>query len=211
MLPLVVVSALLMLGGLWWGLTVLVWIAWEKRFATPARLEAIAEASEKKPSLTSRIVDGIQFGLPSLLSIGLALDGLTGGRLLSAHGWTFPLPFPDAFQILGSFLLFIGLAVFTACANLTGRYVYARAPAERPLLQKGPYRFIRHPIYLSFMLVGGGFILLAQNLVMLPLVYAFTAVTYPDTEERELIELYGDAYREYRKRTGRFLPKFRRG
>jgi protein-S-isoprenylcysteine O-methyltransferase Ste14 len=46
---------------------------------------------------------------------------------------------------------------------------------------------------------------------MLPLVYVFTAIRYPEKEEPELIKLYGDTYREYQKRTGRFLPKFRRG
>ena len=61
------------------------------------------------------------------------------------------------------------------------------------------------------MLVAAGFILLALNLVMLPLAYMFTATRYPKQEEPELIKLYGDAYREYQQRTGRFLPKFRRG
>ena len=108
------------------------------------------------------------------------------------------------------FLLFLGLPLFTAGAYLTGKYVYSKLPEERPLLQRGPYRYIRHPIYLSFLLTSVGFLLLAENIVMLPLLFALTALRYPKPEEEELIQLYGDAYREYRKRTGRFFPKLRR-
>jgi len=210
MLPVVLVSILLAMCGVWWGLAVIAWITWEKRFASPTEGTDSLEETEKKPSWKSKLVDAIEFGAPTVLAVGLALDGFTGPALLNAAGWSIPIPFSEGFQILGTALLFTGLPLLTVGAYLTGRYVYARPPAERPLLQKGPYRFIRHPIYLAFMLVAAGFILLALNLVMLPLVYMFTAIRYPKQEEPELIKLYGDAYREYQQRTGRFLPKFRR-
>ena|SRR2546425_6361969 len=211
MLPVVLVSVLLAVFGLWWGLTVIAWITWEKRFASPGKSASSLQDTEKKPSWKSKLIDAIEFGAPTVLAVGLALDGFTGRALLYAAGWSIPLPFSEGFQVLGAVLLLVGLPLFTVGAYLTGRYVYSRPRAERPLLQKGPYRFIRHPIYLAFMLVAAGFILFALNLVMLPLVYIFTAIRYPKREEPELIELYGDAYREYQQRTGRFLPKFRRG
>src|SRR5207245_11706370 len=101
-----------------------------------------------------------------------------------------PTPVSAGLQILATALLFAGLPLFSVRAYLTGRYVYARPPAERPLLQKGPYRFIRHPIYLAFMLVATGFILLPLNLIMLPHVYMFTAIRHQKQEEPELINLY---------------------
>jgi protein-S-isoprenylcysteine O-methyltransferase Ste14 len=208
-LPILLASALLLTFGLWWGLTVIAWLAWEKRFASPTE-PVSTEEPEAKPSLRSRIIDAVEFGLPSVLTVGLAIDGLTGGRILYAPGWSIPLPFAEAFQGVGTLLLVVGLPLFTVGAYLTGKYVYSKRPEERTLLQRGPYRFIRHPIYLSFMLVGAGFLLLAQNLVVLPLLYFFTAFRYPKDEETELIRRYGDAYVEYRRRTGRFLPKFRR-
>jgi len=211
MLPVLLVSILLAMCGVWWGLTVIAWITWEKRFASPTKNADSLQDTEKKPSWKSKLVDTIEFGAPTVLAVGLVIDGFTGRTLLSAAGWSIPVPFSEGFQILGTVLLFAGLPLFTAGAYLTGRYVYSRQPTDRPLLQKGPYRFIRHPIYLAFMLVATGFILLALNLVMLPLAYMFTATRYPKQEEPELIKLYGDAYREYQQRTGRFLPKFRRG
>ena len=218
-LPLSVASILLLVAGLWWGLTVVAWITWERRFASPGKRRAI-ESREVlledagKPEERTRgslLVDVVEFGMPSVLSIGLALDGLAaGGVVFYASGWSFFLPVSEGFQVLAAVLLFVGLSLFTSGAYLTGKYVYSKLPEERPLLQRGSYRYIRHPIYLAFILTAVGFLLLAQNVVMLPLLIALTAVRYPKVEEQELIRLFGDADLEYRHRTGRFVPKFRR-
>jgi len=210
-LPRVTASLLLLLAGLWWGLAVIAWMTWEKRFASPGLREARARATKQNRDWTSRIVDIGQFGLPTVLAVGLAVDGLVWGAVLYGQPWSFSLPFAEGFQVLGAVLLFTGLPLFTAGAFLTGKYVYSKLPEERPLLQCGPYRYIRHPIYLSFLLTSVGFLLLAANIVMLPLLLALTAIKYPKPEEEKLIRLYGDAYREYRNRTGRFFPKLRRG
>ena len=154
-------------------------------------------------------MDVIQFGLPTVLAVGLAIDGLGSGIVFYGYPLSFFPPFAEVIQLLGAILLFLGLPLFTAGAYLTGKYVYSKLPEERFLLQRGPYRYIRHPIYLSFLVTSVGFLLLAENIVMLPLLFALTALRYPKPEEEELIQLYGDAYREYRKRTGRFFPKLR--
>src|SRR5438552_18093192 len=166
MLPVVLVSILLAMCGVWWGLAVIAWITWEKRFASPAEGTDSLQDTEKKPTWKSKLVDAIEFGAPTVLAVGLAVDGFTGRALLSAAGWSIPVPFSEGFQILGSVLLFAALPLFTVGAYLTARYVYSRPPAERPLLQRGRYRVIRHPIYLAFMLVSAAFLLLALNIVV---------------------------------------------
>src|SRR6266571_5214098 len=211
LLPRITASLLLLLAGLWWGLGVVAWMGWEKRFASAGLREARKRAPKKKRDWSSTIVDVIQFGLPTVLAVGLAIDGLSSGIVFYGYPWSFFPPYAEVFQVLGAVLLFVGLPLFTTGAYLTGKYVYSRLPQERPLLQRGPYRYIRHPIYLSFLLTSIGFLLLAENIVMLPLLFALTAIKYPKPEEEELIHLYGDAYREYRNRTGRFFPKLRRG
>ena len=211
MLPRFAASLLLLLAGLWWGLTVVAWMAWERRFVSAGLRERRAHAPKERRHWTSTIVDVIQFGLPTVLAVGLAIDGIASGIVLYGQPWSFSLPFAVAFQVLGAVLLFIGLPLFTAGAFLTGKYVYSKLPEERPLLERGPYRYIRHPIYLSFLLISVGFVFLAANIVLLPLLFALTAIRYPKREEPELIRLYGDVYREYQSRTGRFLPKLRRG
>src|SRR5206468_11257693 len=158
-----------LLAGLWWGLTVVAWMAWERRFASAGLLVSRAHAPREKRPWASMIVDVIQFGLPTVLAVGPAIDGIASGIIFYGQPWSFSLPFAVAFQVLGAVLLFIGLPLFTAGAFLTGKYVYSRLPEERPLLERGPYRYIRHPLYLSFLLISLGFVFLAASIVLLPL------------------------------------------
>jgi protein-S-isoprenylcysteine O-methyltransferase Ste14 len=78
------------------------------------------------------------------------------------------------------------------------------------LVTHGPYRWVRHPLYslgtlffLSLALIAGSWFLLAVMVCGAPLLLARTPI-----EEAKLIEQYGDQYRDYMKRTGRFFPKF---
>ena len=80
---------------------------------------------------------------------------------------------------------------------------------EHLLSTRGPYRWIRHPLYTvgsSFYISFG---LMADNwfiIVMGILAFIAMAIRTPK-EEANLIEKFGDEYRDYMKRTGRFLPK----
>ncbi len=81
---------------------------------------------------------------------------------------------------------------------------------EHKLTTSGPYRWVRHPLYTvgSSMFVAFG--MMADNWFIAALgVLAFIgmAIRTPK-EEANLIEKFGDEYREYMKRTGRFLPRF---
>jgi len=80
---------------------------------------------------------------------------------------------------------------------------------EHSLVTSGPYRWVRHPMYSITLLAVVGFSLLSANwfigvtgLVALALIVVRTPV-----EERKLIEKFGDEYRQYIKRTGRFCPR----
>jgi len=79
LLPRIAASLLLLLAGVWWGLAVVAWIGWEKRFASAGLRAARAGTTKKKRDWASTIVDVIQFGLPTVLAVGLAIDGLGSG------------------------------------------------------------------------------------------------------------------------------------
>jgi len=182
------------------------WLAWERRFQSPALRAQI----EKGGSASSTgLADVVIFGLPMVVPSVLAFDGLLVGLFLYVPAWTFLLPEAGLFQMLGAALLFLGLILFTAGAYLTGKYVYSKVPDERPLLLRGPFRYVRHPIYLSFLLIGTGFVLLAMNVLTLLCLSLFVNVKGWTHEEAELERLYGERYRQYRKRTGAFLPRLR--
>jgi protein-S-isoprenylcysteine O-methyltransferase Ste14 len=80
---------------------------------------------------------------------------------------------------------------------------------EHKLVTKGPYRWVRHPLYTvgSSMFVAFG--MMANNWLIAALgvlTFILMAIRTPK-EEANLIEKFGDEYREYMKRTGRYLPK----
>jgi protein-S-isoprenylcysteine O-methyltransferase Ste14 len=80
---------------------------------------------------------------------------------------------------------------------------------QHKLVTSGPYRWVRHPLYTigSSMFVAFG--MMADNWFIAALgilAFILMAMRTPQ-EEAHLIEKFGDEYREYMKRTGRFMPK----
>lgn len=81
--------------------------------------------------------------------------------------------------------------------------------APEHLVQSGPYRFIRHPFYTSYLLTWIAGCLVAGQWWLL-LTVAWMLITYiqaSTVEERKFLRSpLSDAYRQYRRHTGRFIP-----
>ena len=90
--------------------------------------------------------------------------------------------------------------------NLTDTVVTRK---EHTLVTNGPYRWVRHPFYLSGLLCVFTFSLAAANwfvFVSGGLVVVLQAIR-SRKEEQNLIARFGDDYRKYMARTGRFVPR----
>lgn len=77
------------------------------------------------------------------------------------------------------------------------------------LITTGPYARIRHPLYTAMFGWAVALALVSANWVfvfMVALTVVMTAARTP-REEQMMIEQFGDEYREYMSRTGRFLPR----
>ncbi|MCR4316828.1 MAG: isoprenylcysteine carboxylmethyltransferase family protein [Planctomycetes bacterium] len=75
----------------------------------------------------------------------------------------------------------------------------------------GPYRFVRHPLYLGSIVIATGFALLIGDEVVLALMIIYFSTFYYLAiidEEEKCVQRFGDEYREYMKNTGRLLPRF---
>jgi protein-S-isoprenylcysteine O-methyltransferase Ste14 len=82
------------------------------------------------------------------------------------------------------------------------------------LVTRGVYRRVRHPMYAAIWLWGVGQALLLPNWVAGPSVLWSFLPMYllrVPREEAMMRDAFGDEYRAYAARTGRVLPKFRRG
>lgn len=81
---------------------------------------------------------------------------------------------------------------------------------DHELVQHGVYRYIRHPMYTSFWLWGIAQALLIPNWIAGCAGVVSVAWLYfsrIDKEEAMMLSQFGEAYNEYKKRTGRLIPR----
>jgi len=80
--------------------------------------------------------------------------------------------------------------------------------ARGRIVTDGLYNFVRHPQYTGLFLVITGFLVQWPTLLtvlMAPvLVYAYARLAF--SEERYMLDQFGDQYREYRRRVPAFIP-----
>ncbi len=83
--------------------------------------------------------------------------------------------------------------------------------ARHTLVTDGPYRWVRHPFYVAFaMAMAADSLVTANWFLALSGAVAVALITIRTrTEEQKLIERFGDEYRHYMERTGRFLPRLK--
>ena len=91
--------------------------------------------------------------------------------------------------------------------NLTDTVVTRK---KHTMITTGPYAWVRHPFYTSFALaiVANGLVT-ANWFIFLTGCLALTLLVIRCRKEEEnLIARFGDEYRAYARRTGRFVPRF---
>lgn len=90
--------------------------------------------------------------------------------------------------------------------NLTDTVVTRRA---HTLVTTGPYRWVRHPFYVSMTLFILTNVLLAANwfLLVTGVLVVALIVLRTSREEDRLRARFGDAWQTYMSQTGRFLPR----
>lgn len=81
------------------------------------------------------------------------------------------------------------------------------------LATEGPYRRVRHPQYVAFIVIMSGFLLqwpTLLTLAMFPILVAMY-VRLAHREERQVAEEFGDVWSNYAAATPRWLPRIGRG
>ncbi len=104
--------------------------------------------------------------------------------------------------VAGSLLIW---TMHTLGKNLTDTVVTRR---DHELITGGPYRFVRHPFYCAFILaVLANSTVSANWFILLTGISAWLVIVFrTNREEENLIARFGDDYRNYMDRTGRFFP-----
>jgi protein-S-isoprenylcysteine O-methyltransferase Ste14 len=165
---------------------------------------------------TGEKLDRRQEGL--FILITLRLLGLTGMAGLIAYlihppsmAWAaVPLPLWLRWTGVGLALLASGLLVWmfrTLGKNLTDTVVTRK---QHALVTTGPYRLVRHPLYSSAALaIAGNSLVMANWFIFGAGCLALMLLTIRTRKEEEnLIARFGNDYRDYMQRTGRFVPRW---
>jgi protein-S-isoprenylcysteine O-methyltransferase Ste14 len=132
------------------------------------------------------------------------------GMLFLRHWYPVAIVGPHVAAPLGIVCLLLGLAVHLS-AILTLRRAKTSPKPWRPttaVATAGPYRFTRNPIYVGFSLIYVGVGLWANTLwpfLLLPFVLLLMQIGVIAREEAYLERIFGDEYREYKRRVRRWL------
>ena len=146
------------------------------------------------------------------LFIGLLLVFLPG-RILSSTGVIRPLAV-GGWQLAGMLLGASGAVLALTCI-LTFVFVGRETPAPfdppRRLVMRGPYRFVRNPMYLGAGLALAGAALFYQSIPLLGYAGLFLLMTHVFVvlyEEPTLQRIFDGDYEAYRRRVGRWWPRW---
>ncbi len=144
--------------------------------------------------------------LYTILFVIVATIGLT------FFGWfTLVGAAQDVLRIVGITLYVLGLLLRYVSTIYLGRHFTRNVDVsgEMELISTGPYRFLRHPLYLGlFLLTFAVPIFFANFLVMaLAVILMGRVINQRMTlEEREMERVLGDRYREWKQVRYRFIP-----
>jgi protein-S-isoprenylcysteine O-methyltransferase len=125
--------------------------------------------------------------------------------------WMFELPPGPAVAVAAMVLFATGLFLRWWAIVTLGRFFTVDVTIERDheLVERGPFRWVRHPSYTGVLLAFLGWALtlwnwVAMAVVLVPIFVAF--VRRMNVEEDALSRALGDRYRNYMRRTKRLIP-----
>jgi protein-S-isoprenylcysteine O-methyltransferase Ste14 len=118
-----------------------------------------------------------------------------------------------ALDLAGALIFFPALGLYLwGLATLGGMFTASsgfgvRLPQGQRLITSGPYRYVRHPMYLAVILAGIGGLLLYRTWAMLFFaVMMLGLVVRAHREERVLAELFGEEWLAYTRQVPAWSP-----
>jgi len=111
----------------------------------------------------------------------------------------------------GIVLMVLGLGLKWWAMHKLGRFYTRtlRTASDQPVVESGPYRYVRHPGYLGAVLMWIGFSLTTRHWLALLGITLAMLMAYTrriSAEETMLVQTLGEPYAAYQRRTARLLP-----
>lgn len=111
--------------------------------------------------------------------------------------------------------LYIRLTIFSILFGTSlylfksGHVVVSHDHKPIEVVSNGAFHFVRHPLYLASLLTYFGFAILTASIISFLLIFGFF-IFYnyiAGYEEKLLLGKYGEAYRQYQQKTGKWFPR----
>jgi len=189
-------------------------LAWDAALSLAFFIQHSGMVRQSFHTFLSRTVPGRNQGVVYAIASGivLALVALlwqrSGTTLYHLHGIAYWLVLACATAGFALFLwsvlslrLFDPLGLAPVRAHLRGR-----EPHTQPLTVRGPYRQVRHPIYLSILILFWSTPVLTADRLLLNVLWSAWIVVGTLLEERDLAGRFGDSYRSYQKKVPMLIP-----
>lgn len=152
-----------------------------------------------------------------LVPLATILIALVAPQLIYATALNLSFLGDLAFQITGFVLFGVAGALLIWSGRHLGRYMVVDIALARDheLITTGPYAYVRHPTYTAALLLSLATALFSLHIVvMVNFFFVLAFASWRSKLEEELLaseQGFGTRYREYARRTGRFLPRSFRG
>jgi len=104
----------------------------------------------------------------------------------------------------------LGLTLITAIYLMnSGHIAVEREEKSYSVITTGGFRYVRHPLYLGSILLCFGLTIATLSIISFVLfVGIFVFYDYIAGYEEKLLDAkFGEEYRQYKKRTGRWIPR----
>lgn len=130
------------------------------------------------------------------------LEYLFAPAVLPRTGWI---------QVVGLLIILLGAFLFIWARRVLGHFYSGHVSVieGQPLVQRGPYRIIRHPAYAGYLLISLGISLGFSSLsgVIAVIFILLPSVLYRlRVEDRLLAEYFGEVFGVYASKTKRLIP-----
>ena len=143
-----------------------------------------------------------------LIFFFVPIDALFGSNVLRSNVFLDLDPWSTLIQIFGVFLVLLATLVASWGRITRGKRAFSWGIPQK-LETDGMYGYIRHPLYASYCYYFLGFILILQNILIIPLLLGIPGYyELSKYEEKILVDHFGDEYIDYQKRVGSFFPRF---
>jgi protein-S-isoprenylcysteine O-methyltransferase Ste14 len=167
-------------------------------------LVRIAEVGRKRETIPGRVFEKLTLRLFILIGTITVVGAITeyvarGG----GFSWT-------AF-VAGLICAVASFKIRWAAIDALGKFwsLHVEIRENHVLVKTGPFRYLRHPVYLSMILELAAFILICSAwgmMLIVPVLFIPAMMMRLRLEEPAMVEKFGDAYRDYQRRVPMLIP-----